>query len=311
MKILVTGAAGFIGSHVAIELARRGHEVVAADMFMDRLYSNDQKLRNWDALGQVRGIERFVVDLRHDLRGLPGGFDAVVNEAGMPGLMTSWSEFDSYLTCNIKVVENLISNVVTPETHFVQISTSSVYGLEATGAEDSPLKPTSPYGVTKLAAEELVRTYSRTQGLQHTILRYFSVFGPGQRPDMAYHRIIRAISAGAQVHIYGDGEQSRTNTFVADCASATATVAESPAFNDVFNISGFEAVKLIDAIRAIEAEVGREANIVYGPARPGDQRVTAGVIDKARGAFEYAPLTGFGEGIRRQVDWQIRGGGLS
>lgn len=305
MEILVTGAAGFVGSHVARELAKRGHNVTAADMFLDRLYPNEQKIRNWDELGSISQIRRVVVDLRGDLSGLSSKYDVIVNEAGMPGLMTSWTEFDSYLTCNIKLVENLISQLNHENLHLVQISTSSVYGLEATGDESSRLQPTSPYGVSKLAAEELVRTYSRTQGLNYTILRYFSVFGPGQRPDMAYNRIIKAISSGDPVTIFGDGNQTRTNTYVGDIAAITSDVAEAQPRNDVFNISGREQVRLLDAVRIIENKLGVKANLHFSEKRPGDQLTTAGVIDKAVEVLGYNPKTGFDEGISEQIKWQL------
>lgn len=305
MEILVTGAAGFVGSHVARELAQRGHSVTAADMFLDRLYPNEQKIRNWDELGSISQIRRVVVDLRGDLSGLSSKYDVIVNEAGMPGLMTSWTEFDSYLSCNIKLVENLISHFNHEDLHLVQISTSSVYGLEATGDESSRLQPTSPYGVSKLAAEELVRTYSRTQGLNYTILRYFSVFGPGQRPDMAYNRIIKAISSGDPVTIFGDGNQTRTNTYVGDIAAITSDVAEAQPRNDVFNISGREQVRLLDAVRIIEDKLGVKANLHFSEKRPGDQLTTSGVIEKAVKVLGYNPKTGFDEGISEQIKWQL------
>lgn len=305
MKILVTGAAGFIGSGVARELANRGHDVVAADMFLDRLYSNEPKFVNWEQLSDVANIEKVVVDLRGDLGALPDDYDVIVNAAAMPGLMTSWSEFDTYMTCNIKLVENLISQRVGEKTHFLQFSTSSVYGVTATGDEKSECLPTSPYGVTKLAAEELIRAYHRTHGLQHTILRLFSVFGPGQRPDMAYHKLIRAISTGEEFVVFGDGLQSRTNTFVDDCVGIVSTIAESRATNEVFNISGSESVTLNDAIAAIEREVGKPALLQHDSARKGDQRTTSGATEKVRAAFGFAPATSFSEGIRRQVEWQL------
>jgi len=305
VKILVTGAAGFIGSGVARELANRGHDVVAADMFLDRLYPNAPKLANWEQLSSVPNIDKVVVDLRGELEVLPDEFDVVVNAAAMPGLMTSWSEFDTYMTCNIKLVENLISHRVSEKTHFVQFSTSSVYGVTATGDEKSECLPTSPYGVTKLAAEELIRAYHRTQGLQHTILRLFSVFGPGQRPDMAYHKLIEAISAGKEFVVFGDGFQSRTNTFIEDCVGIVATIAESRASNEVFNIAGGDPVTLNDAVAIIAREIGKPALIEHAAARKGDQRTTSGATDKAREAYGFVPTTSFSDGIRKQIEWQL------
>jgi nucleoside-diphosphate-sugar epimerase len=305
VKVLVTGAAGFIGSRIAREVARRGHDVVAADMFLDRLYSNELKHLNWDQLSDFSNIEKSVVDLRGELSALPDEFDVIVNAAAMPGLMSSWSEFDTYMTCNIKLVENLVSHRVSENTHFIQLSTSSVYGLDATRDEASACQPTSPYGVTKLAAEELIRAHHRTNGLHHTILRYFSVFGPGQRPDMAYHKLIEAIANDQEFTVFGDGLQSRTNTFVDDCVGITATVAESAATNEVFNVAGSEPVTLNHAIATIEAEVGKKANLKHAPARKGDQRTTAGATEKIRAAFEFVPATTFRDGIRAQVEWQL------
>jgi nucleoside-diphosphate-sugar epimerase len=305
MRVLVTGAAGFIGSGVARELANRGHDVVAADMFLDRLYSNEPKLILWEQLSAVANIEKVVIDLRGDLDALPDEFDVIVNAAAMPGLMTSWSEFDTYMTCNIKLVENLISHRVREKTHFVQFSTSSVYGVTATGDEKSECLPTSPYGVTKLAAEELIRAYHRTHGLQHTILRLFSVFGPGQRPDMAYHKLIKAIITGEEFVVFGDGLQSRTNTYVDDCVEIISTIAESSATNEVFNISGGESVTLNDAIAVIEREVGKSARLKHDSARKGDQRTTSGATQKVRAAFGFAPSISFSEGIRKQIEWQL------
>jgi UDP-glucuronate 4-epimerase len=305
LKILVTGAAGFIGSGVARELAKRGHDVVAADMFLDRLYSNEPKLLNWEQLSAVENVEKVVVDLRGDLGALPDDYDVIVNAAAMPGLMTSWSEFDTYMTCNIKLVENLISHRVNDKTHFVQFSTSSVYGATATGDEKSECLPTSPYGVTKLAAEELIRAYHRTHGLQHTILRLFSVFGPGQRPDMAYHKLIKAVAEGEEFAVFGDGLQSRTNTFVDDCVWIVSTIAESRATNEIYNIAGSESVTLNDAISVIEQEVGKPARLKHESARKGDQRTTSGETAKVRAAFGFSPSTSFSEGIRKQIEWQL------
>lgn len=307
MRILVTGAAGFVGKHVCLELVQRGHEVVAADMFLDRLYSNEQKIENWKELGKLANVELLDIDLRGDISILGTDYDGIVNEAGMPGLMKSWSDFETYISCNVSVVENILRNIVKiSKPHLVQISTSSVYGKEATGSEDSSLEPISPYGVSKLAAEELVRAYERSFGIQYTILRYFSVYGPGQRPDMAYHKIINSILNGKEITIYGDGSQSRTNTYVTDCARATVQALENGPYNDVFNIAGSESQTLLDAVHAIEELSGHKAKIKYADSRPGDQKVTRGITDKAHNTFGYTPAMPFLEGIASQIKWQSK-----
>lgn len=305
LKILLTGVAGFIGSAVCRKLVEHGHEVVGVDTFLPNLYNNEQKIKQWDSLMSLPGVNL----IRHDLRNpLPEehwhGVEAVINEAGMPGLMNSWSDFETYVSCNLLVVEMLAQQVMARKIKtFVQISTSSVYGNEAIGDEQSNTEPVSPYGVTKLAAEELLKAFERTHGLNFTVLRYFSVYGPGQRPDMAYNKIIDAVLSQKEISIFGDGQQTRTNTYIDDCAEATVAAAALPSTGEFINISGDQVISLNEAIKIIEKESGLKANLAYSPPRPGDQRHTNGNANKARKLLGLKSSVTMEEGLRRQVHW--------
>lgn len=306
MRVMVTGVAGFVGSSVARKLLSEGHSVIGVDCFLENLYSREQKQLQWNSFSSKEGIELVEHDLRTPLSdSYFEGLDAIINEAGMPGLMNSWADFETYSSCNLVVTEKIASAVLKHQIpSFVQISTSSVYGENATGNESSPTLPVSPYGVTKLAAEELLRAYARTHGLKSTILRYFSVYGPGQRPDMAYNKIIDSILRDIPINIYGDGEQSRTNTYIDDCATATVAAALSPSTNQIFNIAGAEQITLNQAITFIEQSLDKKAQIVRSAPRPGDQRHTSGDSNKAQLELGFKHTIKMREGLSRQSIWQ-------
>jgi nucleoside-diphosphate-sugar epimerase len=307
MTVLVTGAAGFIGGQVCRELISRGMDVRAVDCFLPDSYSAAIKRRNWERLASLPRLEQIELDLRDPLPAmLMDGVTSVVNEAAMPGLMKSWTDFRLYIRCNVELVENLASACVSSGVpHLIQISTSSVYGEDARCDEAGPTNPISPYGVTKLAAEELIRAYHRTFGLPFTILRYFSVYGPGQRPDMAYHRIIKSIMRDEPIDVFGDGEQTRSNTYVDDCARATVEAVIRRPFGHTVNIAGAESNSLLRAIDFIEEALGRGAKLRFHPARPGDQRHTAGTTSLARSLLDFNPVTTLREGLAEQVRWQV------
>jgi nucleoside-diphosphate-sugar epimerase len=306
MRCLVTGAAGFIGSHLCEALLGQGHEVIGLDGFIP-YYPRPIKEQN---LAAARAQNRFRF-VEADLR--TGGFDqalagvdVVYHLAAMAGLARSWSHFDDYWTCNAQATERLLTAVgrVCPQLgRFLYISTSSVYGKFASGDESLPTKPSSPYGVTKLAGEHLCRAFREVNGLPLVVLRYFSVYGPRQRPEMGYYAFIRALQRDEEIGVCGDGLQVRSNTYVSDCVSATiAAAAAQP--GETYNIGGGESASVWDVLRLLEKISGRKARTRPEPARPGDQRYTFADTTRLREHLGWSPAVGLEEGHRRQWQWQ-------
>ncbi len=308
MKILVTGGAGFIGSHLAEKLTWDGHKVTVVDSLSDFLYPKSIKEQNIRDI-TPHGIRFIQADLAaDDLRPILNDIQVVINQAAIPGLEKSWTHLDQYSQSNIVGLGRLLEACVKSNIQkFIQVSTSSVYGKDAIGMEDSPKNPFSPYGVTKLSAENLVKAYEANFSLDVTILRYFSVYGPRQRPDMAYHKFINAIQGNETITIFGDGNQSRSNTYVGDIVAATI---ESLKFNGcsedkVFNIAGSESWTLIEVIEKIENILGKKASIRYEPSKQGDQQITRGDTTKAKKFLNWEALTSLDEGLAKQIHWQL------
>lgn len=305
-RCLVTGAAGFIGSHLCEALLDQGHDVVGLDAFIP-YYPRPVKESN---LAAARRHPRFAfheLDLRTaDLDGVVSGCEVIFHEAAMPGLMKSWSDLDLYASCNLVGTQRLLEAArKVRAAHFIHVSTSSVYGREATGPEDSALNPCSPYGITKLGAEHLCRTYAEGFGVPVTVLRYFSVYGPRQRPDMAYHILFRCLLRDEPFTLYGAGDQTRSNTYVADCVRATVLAMEQRdrAVGRTFNVGGGEVVSLIDAIALMEEIAGRKLNVQRKPDRPGDQKHTAADITRIGAVLGYRPSTPVRRGLEAQWAW--------
>ncbi len=306
---LVTGAAGFVGSHLCEQLLAQGHRVTGVDAFIP-YYPRPIKQANLATFREAPGFRFYEHDLR---QGLPltawQGVEVVFHLAAMAGLTLSWQEFDLYMSCNIQATQRLLEDLLArgrPIEQLIYVSTSSVYGRYATGDENQPLNPVSPYGITKLAAENLCRAYADNFGLPLTVLRYFSIYGPRQRPDMAYHIFIQALLEDEPITVYGDGKQSRSNTFVADCVRGTLLAFEKreQALGQVFNIGGGEVVSLNQVLDLLQDMTGRSARIVSAPAKPGDQRHTAADINKAQRILGYTPQTSIADGLKAQLAWQ-------
>jgi nucleoside-diphosphate-sugar epimerase len=305
MRILVTGAAGFVGSHLAEALVTAGHDVTGLDAFVD-YYPRPVKEAN---LRGLRSGPRFTfheLDLRSDdLEPALDGVEAIIHAAAMAGLSRSFTDFRTYMDCNLLGTQRLLEAVrLGGVRRFVHISTSSVYGLNAVGDETQATRPISPYGVTKLAAEHLVLSFVDTYGLPATILRYFSIFGPRQRPDMAYHVFTEALLDGRPITVFGDGEQSRSNTFISDAVAGTIGALERGIVGEIYNIGGGWSITVNESIRTLADALGVEPRIRHEAARMGDQRHTAADTTKAREAFGFAPTVRPEDGLRAQAAWQ-------
>jgi nucleoside-diphosphate-sugar epimerase len=305
MRCVVTGAAGFIGSHLCEALLRRGHAVVGIDSFVP-YYPAAVKAQNQAVLLAHPHYHFHALDLRKDdLTDAIDEADVVFHLAAMPGLPKSWTDFDGYWTCNVQATQRLLeaARATGHLKRFVFASTSSVYGRNAIGPETNPTLPVSPYGVTKLAAEHLCRAYAEAFKIPLVTLRYFSVYGPRQRPDMAYHKFIAALSRGTPIDVYGDGQQLRGNTFVSDVVAATVAAVEAPV-GEVYNVGGGESASVLDVIRKLEYVSGRTAELNFRPARVGDQRQTFADTSKLRSHLNWEPLTSLDDGLARQWQWQ-------
>ncbi len=308
MKCLVTGAAGFIGSHLCERLLADGHAVVGVDAFIP-YYPRAVKEANLAAANNHAHFTFHTRDLRHDCcDDLLDGVAAVFHLAAMPGLAKSWTDFDLYAGCNLTATQRLLQAVRGSGTlrRFVYASTSSVYGRFGSGDETLPVRPISPYGVTKLAAENLCRAFFEEHDLPLVVLRYFSVYGPRQRPEMGYYRFIHALLTGQETVVYGDGRQVRGNTYIDDCTAATAASLEAPV-GETYNVGGGEAASVWDILAKLEAFTSRRASVRLEPARPGDQRYTFADTARLRRHLGWQPRISLDEGLARQVAWQRQG----
>jgi nucleoside-diphosphate-sugar epimerase len=306
MKCVVTGAAGFIGSHLCEELLRRGDQVIALDCFVP-YYPRTLKERNILAFSSHPRCRFQMLDLRTDpLDDVLTDVEVVFHLAAMPGLVRSWTDLDLYWSCNVQATERMLDALRRSSgslRQFIYASTSSVYGRFSSGDENLPTKPASPYGVTKLAGENLCRAYSEAFGIPVVTLRYFSVYGPRQRPDMGYNRFIHALLHDEPVVVYGDGRQVRGNTYVSDCVGATLAAVEAKP-GEIYNVGGGETASVWDILRQLEALAGRPARVQQAPPRPGDQRYTMADTTKLRSHFGWEPQVPLAEGLARQWQWQ-------
>ncbi len=308
VQALVTGAAGFIGSTLSEHLLSEGWSVRGVDAFTP-YYAEAAKRSNVAGLTTSTSFDLVHADLlTADLDAILRDVDVVFHLSGQPGVRLSWADgFQTYVDHNINVTQRLLEAVRARSLdRFVYASSSSVYGNVETVPTDEtqPTRPYSPYGVTKLAGELLCSAYAANFGVPAVSLRYFTVYGPRQRPDMALHRIIEATLDGRPFPVYGDGRQIRDFTFVQDIVRATALAATASVEpGTVMNAAGGGSVPLTHLIDLVGEAVGRPVDIDWQATQPGDVRATGGAIERARQLLAWEPAFSLAEGVALQADW--------
>jgi UDP-glucuronate 4-epimerase len=302
-KMAVTGCAGFIGSKTTEFLLEQGHHVVGIDALIDDLYPNsfkNQRLARFDSHPNFTFVQANLAS--GDFVTKLDGADTVIHFAAMAGLTKSWTHPEAYILNNVDATRRLVDAVIQVQpSFFVHASTSSVYGGHAVGDETLPLNPISPYGETKVEAEMIVGENLNAHGIGYTVLRYFSVFGPRQRPDMAYSKFCQALIRDEVIHVTGDGSQRRSNTFIDDAAHAALLAANARLDGEVFNIAGNESITLLDAIDILADELGVTPRLEFIPTALGDQTETAGDASKAHKMLRWSPSVSINEGLKRQA----------
>jgi nucleoside-diphosphate-sugar epimerase len=298
MRYVVTGAAGFIGSHLAETLEAAGHDVVAVDCFTDYY---DPALKEENACGR----EVLRLDLAEDELDL-GGVDGVFHLAGQPGVRSFGRVFPDYLRRNVLASQRVFEAAAAAGVRVAWASSSSVYGDAESypTPEDAEPRPRSPYGITKLACEHLARSYAVDFGLEHVVLRYFTVYGPRQRPDMFMTRVVTALATGGGFELYGDGSQSRSFTYVADAVTATVAAMERGEPGATYNVGGGEIASVREAIDLLERIAGRTLDVSYGPRQPGDLERTSADTTRIR-TLGWEPRTPLAEGLRAHWEWAL------
>jgi UDP-glucuronate 4-epimerase len=315
LRAVVTGAAGFIGSHLTEALLEVGDEVIGVDCF-STYYSPERKRANLiglDGRDAFTFVEGDLTEL--DLGDLLRGADVVYHLAGQPGVRASWGlEFDIYLKQNLLTTQKLLEAAKSLSLHrFVLASSSSVYGQAErfpTNESDAP-RPVSPYGMTKLGAEQLCHLYSSSFGVPTVILRYFTIFGPGQRPDMAFSRFIAAALEDRPLKILGDGGQARDFTYVDDAVSATVAAGRNGVPGRIYNVAGGCQATVLEVVETLEALFGRQLIREHVEPMPGDPRKTGANTAAARSDLAYAPAVSLEEGLGRQLEHARAAAGIS
>lgn len=308
MKCLVTGAAGFIGSHLSEELIRQGHAVEGLDCFTD-YYAKRIKLANLAGLRRTDAFEFVEGDLsKMNFSRLLRGVECVFHLAAQAGVRSSWGKsFSSYVRDNVVATQRLLEAAQGNSIKkFVYASSSSIYGDSESlpTREDATPKPVSPYGVTKLTGEGLCYVYNRNLSVPTVVLRYFTVYGPRQRPDMAFNKFIARIAAGKEIEVYGDGEQTRDFTFVADTVAATILALRATP-GAVYNVGTGSSTSVNEVISTIESILGKKAKVRRKEQAAGDVRATSADIDLITRELRYHPRTSLVEGLKKQITFQL------
>ena len=305
-KCVVTGAAGFIGSHLSERLIALGYDVLGIDCLTD-YYSKAQKTLNMNQ-ASAQGVEFLHLDLaKDDLNAALEGVEVIYHLAAQPGISAT-TPFDAYLRNNLIATHRLldVAKKTTSLRGFINISTSSVYGADATGDEKTEPKPTSYYGVTKLSAEQLILAAAREEGFPACSMRLFSVYGPRERPEKLYPKLIGSILEDKAVPLYeGSENHLRSYTYVGDIVDGLVSLLDKSdeIKGEIFNIGTDVAITTAEGIRIVEKIVGKRAKIEQNPKRPGDQLKTHANIAKARRVLGYNPTTKVREGLEKEVKW--------
>jgi UDP-glucuronate 4-epimerase len=297
MRYVVTGAAGFIGSHLAEALIERGHDVLGVDCFTD-YYDPALKEENAARLDVAR-VDLAERDLELD------GVDGVFHLAGQPGVRSFGTVFDDYVRHNLVATRRVFETAAGAGVRVVFASSSSIYGdaeRYPTPEETEP-RPISPYGITKLGCEHLAHAYAKEFALDAVLLRYFTVYGPRQRPDMALARIVDALVRGAPFDLYGDGLQSRSFTYVADSVEATLAAMEGAPPGALYNVGGGVEATMRDAIATLERIAGRRLDVVERPAAAGDVRRTSADTSAIERDLGWRATTSLEDGLKAQWEW--------
>ena len=302
MKYVVTGAAGFIGSHLSEALRRAGHEVLGVDSYTE-YYDRARKERN------AEGLDVVEADLAEaPLPPLLNGADGIFHLAGQPGVRASWGEtFALYVRRNVLATQRVFEAAADGGVRVVFASSSSVYGdaERYPTPEDVAPQPISPYGITKLSCEHLGRAMARARGLDAIALRYFTVYGPRQRPDMAFTTMLEALARGTSFRLFGDGSAARSFTYVDDAVAATIAAMERGRTGEIYNVGGGDEATMNEAIALAEEISGRRLDVRKEGAAIGDVRRTRADVTKAEAHLAWSPATPLREGMRAHWEWAV------
>ena len=308
MKLVVTGAAGFIGSHLCDRLLEAGHEVVGIDGYVP-FYPREMKERN---LAKAKASKSFtlhetLIEKADDLPSILKGASAIYHLAAQAGVRASWGDdFAGYVEHNVLGTQRLLESAVNAKVpRLIYASSSSVYGdvKELPLRESMALSPVSPYGVTKLAAEHLVHLYGKANDLSVTSLRFFTVYGPRQRPDMAFHRFLKAVRDGQPITLYGDGEQTRDFTFINDLIDVLQCSLVQGKAGLVYNVGGGQRISVLKVLEAIASVTGREVRIDRQEGQKGDMRDTLADTAQAARDLGFIPKTPLATGLKAEWEW--------
>lgn len=308
MRFVVTGACGFIGSHLSDRLLEAGHEVVGIDGWVP-FYPREMKEKN---IAKAMASKRFtlhetLLEGAPDLESILEGADAIYHLAAQAGVRASWGkDFAGYVEHNVLGTQKLLEAAVNAKTpRLIYASSSSVYGdvKELPLRESMALAPVSPYGVTKLAAEHLVHLYGKADSLSVTSLRFFTVYGPRQRPDMAFHRFLKAVRDGQPITLYGDGEQTRDFTFIADLIDVLEASVDRGQAGVVYNVGGGQRISVLKVLEAIGQVTGREVRIDRQAGQKGDMRDTLADTAQAARDLGFVPKTPLAAGLKAEWEW--------